>query len=203
MIDPDLLTYYADLLIIQYKIKDKARDTIKLLVNQALCDGLLDQEKACFDLDTAEGAQLDIIGRIVGVPRNVYGLDLEHIFFNFTRAATTPASNGFARSAVPPYPDGILWVRAKTITASIYTLTDYEMLILIRLKILLNTSNSSFYDIINILYQFFPEDISVVDNQDMTLTYTINSALQNVAAAAVFLGFIPKPMGVEAEIVYT
>ena len=81
----EILAQYAGLLIVQYKNKPKASMTVKLLVNQSLCDGLPLTEQTCFDLETAIGAQLNILGKIVGVPRTVYGLDLAHYYFIFTR----------------------------------------------------------------------------------------------------------------------
>jgi len=200
-VDPELLKYYAGLLIIQYRIKPKAQATIKILANQNLCDGLVQVEERCFDLDTAVGAQLDVIGRIVGVPRKVYGLDLEREFYNWT-TYSEPASNGFCRYDADPYPDGIIWYRYVFQGSSFYILLDAEMKILIQLKILLNNSYSSLKDIVSILHQFFPNDIEVVDNADMTITYNINTDLENVSAVALYLGFIPKPMGVELDINY-
>ncbi len=68
MID-DLKTYYADLLIKQYKEKTRARSTIKLLVGSALADLIFFSIRDAFNIDSAEGVQLDLIGEYVGVSR--------------------------------------------------------------------------------------------------------------------------------------
>ena len=161
MTDPALLTYYADLLITQYRVKTRARDTIKLLANQNLCDGLPQEEMSCYDLDIALGDQLTVLGKIVGIPRAVYGLDLLHTFFNFTRYDGTPASTGFGRYSDVPYGND-LWYRYNNF--AIYTLTDFELRTLIRLKVIYNCYGSSFKDIKDGLWYNFHGSIDAIDS---------------------------------------
>jgi len=198
--DPDILEYYARLLIIQYHNKDKARATTKLLVNQSLCDGLVQAEAAAFDLETAVGAQLDIIGRIVGVPRNVYGLNIDNNFWNFTNYSETPPENlGWGRYADNPYGTDI-WLRYNDAGSASYTLLDSQLRILIKLKIILNTTYSSTKALTEILWEFFGTDIEFIDNKDMTITYNIANGLSTTILAAIYLGLLPHPMGVGTEV---
>lgn len=197
------LAYYSDLLIVQYRTKTKAVKTVQLIVNQNLIDDFVLTEAGCFDLDTAVGAQLDILGRIVGVPRNVLGLDLSHTFFNFTTYPTNAASNGFGRYAVPEGENPPLFWSYRTSSKAIYTLVDAELLLLIKLKIIYNTSYSSLKNIVDLLWDFFGDQITVVDNKDMTITYYVKPSYSNALIAAAYLGYLPKPMGVDADIVYT
>ncbi|MBW1812138.1 MAG: DUF2612 domain-containing protein [Deltaproteobacteria bacterium] len=201
MIDPEILKYYADLLIVQYNNLAKARGNVELMVNQATCDGLAQDENLSFTLADAIGAQLDILGRIVGVPRNVQGLIIGRTYYNFT-TYLSPASNGFASYADAVYPSDILWLRYSDITNASYTLLDSEMRTLIALKIALNTRNSSTKDINDILWEFFGSDVEFIDNQDMTITYNISTDIQQVMEIAVFLEFLPKPMGVSKTVNY-
>lgn len=201
MIDPAILQFYADLLIVQYNGKDKASRTIKLFANQATCDGLAQDEANAFNLDTAIGAQLDIIGRIVGVPRNVQGLVIGRTFYSFTDYASV-ASNGFASYVDAVYPSDVSWLSYADVSNASYTITDDEMRILIKLKIELNTKNSSTKDITEILWNFFGDDVEFIDNKDMTITYNISTDIQQVMEIAVFLGFLPKPMGVSKTVNY-
>lgn len=67
-----LKKYYADLLIIQYHGKPKARSMIEALVDQALMSQLPQKMEEAFNLETAAGKQLDILGLRLGVTRNVY-----------------------------------------------------------------------------------------------------------------------------------
>ncbi len=162
----ELQEYYADLLIVQYKPKSKAYSTIKLVANQSLCDGLFLEFDVAFNLDTAVGAQLTILGKIVGVPRNVLGLDLNSTFFNFTRYAGTPASVGFNRYATPVDPDYI----ARWLSNASYVLNDFELNALIRLKIIFNNTFSSFSQLKIALYEVFSGNIDIVA-PDMGMTY--------------------------------
>ena len=195
-----VLDYYGKRLIIQYRTKDRAVKTVELIANQSYIDGFPLDLRNCYDLETAQGEQLTIIGKIVGVPRNAYELDLDHLYFNLCRyneVAEPGETFGFGRYTDVPYdPSGALFFRYNFLNAATYTLLDPELRILIKLKIILNNSFSSFKEIKDLIYQYFAGDIDVVDNQDMTLTYNVNQALSRIAEAALTLGLLPKPMGV-------
>ncbi len=192
-----LLDYYAKLLIIQYRTLPKAEATIKCLVDNSMCDGLPLQLKACFDLDTAVGSQLTILGIIVGVPRNVYGLDLEHTFFQFTRYSGSPTGVGFGLYSDSPYPISLFRRYQNNAT---YTLTDFELRSLIRLKIIYNNTFSSLKNIVDGLWDIFGSEVQVVDNRNMTITFNVDSVYTNAMLAAEYLGILPKPMGVSATV---
>jgi hypothetical protein len=66
-----LVAYYVSKLILQYSDKPKAQGLIALFVKQALADDLATALIDAFDLATAVGPQLDIIGKYVGLPRNL------------------------------------------------------------------------------------------------------------------------------------
>ncbi len=69
----DLIDYYAKLLILQYRGQPKAFATIQALVNPVIMDQLPVAVQNAFTLGTAEGVQLDVIGKYAGVSR--YGYD--------------------------------------------------------------------------------------------------------------------------------
>lgn len=71
MATQDILNYYADLLILQYKTQPKARETIKALVTEVYSNGLLLDLIDAFNIDTAVGKQLDILGKYIGLNRTV------------------------------------------------------------------------------------------------------------------------------------
>lgn len=66
----NLLDYYSNLLIIQYNGKPRAKETIKMIANFILANLLIFQIRDGFDWKTAVGAQLDIIGKWVGISRS-------------------------------------------------------------------------------------------------------------------------------------
>ncbi len=189
----EALTYYADTLIIQYKTLDKARQTIQCLTNCSYCDSLPLQFSQVFDLDNAAGNQLTILGKIVGVPRNIFGLDLTHEFFNFTRYSGTPASIGFARWNAA----NSTYLISRWQTSATYTTTDFELRALIKLRIIYNNYYKSLGTVKNALYASFAGGIDVVDNLDYTLTFKMTAPYYNVGTICSYLkNIFPKPMGV-------
>lgn len=71
----EIVTAYKDLLIAQYKSKTKARATIDALVRALVADQIYLSVLNGFNLDTAVGAQLDIIGQYAGQSRRGYNFD--------------------------------------------------------------------------------------------------------------------------------
>ena len=63
--------YYADLLILQYKTQPRARATIQALIKELYGSGSLLDLVNGFNLDTAEGKQLDTLGKYIGLGRQV------------------------------------------------------------------------------------------------------------------------------------
>lgn len=72
MTNLELTQYYADLLILQYKGKPRAVETIKAFVDMVIANQLPLALQDAFNLDTATGAQLDVIGKYAGVTRDGY-----------------------------------------------------------------------------------------------------------------------------------
>lgn len=70
--DDELVEYYAKLLILQYAGKPKAVATVSALVREAIMNQLPIQVGQAFDLETAVGVQLDVVGKYAGVVRTGY-----------------------------------------------------------------------------------------------------------------------------------
>ena len=69
----NIIQYYADLLIIQYRGKTKATNTIKTLVEIILQNGILLDVLNAFNPETCVGKQQDILGKWIGVDRYYLG----------------------------------------------------------------------------------------------------------------------------------
>lgn len=67
----DLTAYYADLLAYQFRGRPRADLTMKLFTKQAVADLFVQDLLTCYGVDTAVGAQLDILGKYVGASRNI------------------------------------------------------------------------------------------------------------------------------------
>ena len=78
MSNQDITNYYANLLILQYLGKPKAYATIQALVAPVVMSQLPAQVQGAFNLTSgpngpvAQGVQLDILGKYVGVTRSGY-----------------------------------------------------------------------------------------------------------------------------------
>lgn len=79
------------------------------------------------------------------------------------------------------------------------SLTDNELTTLIRMAILINTSDYTLSSIQSFLATFFPGQILVFDYKNMQMSYMIDSSLgdRNLALAISEEGLLPRPMGVQ------
>lgn len=75
MTDLELISYYANLLILQYKEKPKAYATVSFLASMAIINQLPVSVMNAFDIDTAVGKQLDVLGKYVGAFRTGNSFD--------------------------------------------------------------------------------------------------------------------------------
>lgn len=259
----DNCNYYVRRLIFQYADKPNAQRLIAILAKQALCDDLPDQLQTAFDLDTAVGPQLDVLGKYIGASR-VQGaaispgyfslwdgtstLDLTKYKGTWDPASDTPtipaAAAGNAgwwyvasdsgSSSSPIVEDwvcgdvlvsnGTVWSRDTndcgngltdgtdlSINANpvfygygqssgqVNALTDASYRVVLKLKSITNTSDGTLASIMSILNAIFPGQISLVDNQDMTLTYSVASTVP--LPASILAKFLPRPMGVGITVV--
>ena len=181
--------YYADLLILQYRGKPRARATIKLGADIYLADGLAFQLNDILDIDTAIGAQLDVIGKILDCPREIPGIVVDTKFFTFH---VDENSLGFSTIGDPSV--GNFKTRSLS-NNSIYTLLDEEYRKLLRLKALSNVLEGTMAGIDEALYRVFGNDIKMVNNQDLSITYVIQTN-DNAIRAAKALGYFRAPNGV-------
>ena len=197
----DIIEYYKNRLITQYRNKIRARGTTGVVSNCSVADGLPLQLQNAFNLDTAAGAQLTIIGKIVGVPRNVIGLDLAHTFFSFTRYAGTPASVGFKRYT--DVNDTPLFLRY--VEDASYTMSDFELRNVIRLRIIYNTRRMTYKAVQDGLFTYFGTGISmgVSGTSTMRCTYHVSSVYTTSYQVASYLNILPVSMGCSVDTIYT
>lgn len=187
--------YYADLLIIQYRQKPKARATIKLGTGLYLCDGLLFQMNNILDIDTAIGVQLDLIGKILGQPRNISGLTIDKDFFSFEK------ENAYGFSDKSALSQG-LWKSYNNSIGSIYMLFDSDYRSLLKFKALYNLRRGSWAELDDIYYRTFGNDLKLINNKDLTVTYQASMNLSLALRAAILLGYIMPPLGIGYTIKY-
>lgn len=81
-------------------------------------------------------------------------------------------------------------------TGKLIALNDDETRILLKLKAIANTSNSSHYDIDTALYRFFGVTVHAESQGKMEMTYFVPANASRVIIAAIQKDVLPRPMGV-------
>lgn len=191
----DVKTYYADLLILQYRNKPKARETIKIGADIYLGDGIIFQLQDILDIDTAVGAQLDIIGKILDCPRVVQGIYNDMIFFQFYDG---PDSVGFSTVGNP---QGGNFRTIQNYNQSEYSLPDDDYRFLLKFKSAVNVMRGSERGIDDALWNVFQGDVLLKNNHNLTITYIVSAERTLAALAAKQLGYYRAPEGVGANYV--
>lgn len=191
----DVKTYYADLLILQYRNKPKARETIKIGADIYLGDGVIFQLQDILDIDTAEGAQLDIIGKILDCPRVVQGIYNDMVFFQFYDG---PDSVGFSTVGNP---QGGNFRTIQNYNQSEYSLPDDDYRFLLKFKSAVNVMRGSERGIDDALWNVFQGDVLLKNNHNLTITYIVSAERTLAALAAKQLGYYRAPEGVGANYV--
>ncbi|MDR1282935.1 MAG: DUF2612 domain-containing protein [Opitutaceae bacterium] len=194
MTSEQITDYYTDLLILQYRLKPRARATIAAFVRQAVADRAALLLNSAFDLDTATGRQLDTIAKYIGVPRE-YNYQATRDYFCFADAADIPHENGFADYLDPTANQHAIFYQYGYSDQSTGTLTDARLLLLIKLKIARNKSDSTLAGIMADMNRVFKGAVDVVDNRDMTLVFKVDSALVDVPLELIE-PILPRPAGV-------
>lgn len=190
-----MVAYYVRLLVFQFQLS-KAQATIAALVNQSVMDGLPEAVQNAFNIRTAVGAQLDVLGKYIGIPRTI-GEATPLPYFGFVDYAGGGNPNGFSNYDGTTNPDGVVFqyqYQGQRNTA----LSDSSYAFMMALKIILNSSDGTLYSIQQFLNALLPGLVSVIDNQDMTLTYSVS--VNAPVSPLVLKPYLPKPMGVGVDI---
>lgn len=191
----DVKNYYADLLILQYHSKPKARETIKIGTDIYLGDGLVFALQDILDIDTAVGAQLDIIGKILDCPRIVQGVYNDLKFFQFH---IDENSLGFSTIENPK---NAVFRTINNYNQSEYSLPDEDYRFLLKFKSAVNVMRGSEKGIDDALYGAFGGDVLLKNNHDLTITYIVSDAHTLAVLAAKVLGYYRAPEGIGANYV--
>ena len=194
----ELITDYVNLLILQYRNKPDASGTISAIVEALMIYDLIRAVENGYDIDTAIGVQLDVLAKYVGAERVATGVDFSRTFFGFVDYNEATPYTGVV--GLLPYdevnPPDAQFLKYGTDLGSIYTLTDAELRILIKLKIAQNNSNHSTGEIDDILNEFFPGQVLFDDNFNMTIQYIFDTDVERIVDVAIAQNALPKPAAV-------
>jgi hypothetical protein len=194
----ELIAYYVNLLILQYRNKPNAKGTITAIIKALMIYDLIRAVENGYNIDDAVGVQLDILAKYVGVERIATGVDFSRTFFGFVDYAEATPYTGVA--GLLPYnevnPPDAQFLKYGVDQESSFRLTDAELRILIKLKIAQNNSNHSTAEIDDILNEFFPGQAIFSDNFNMTISYIFDTGISGIINVAIAQGIIPKPAAV-------
>lgn len=189
----ELTTYYAGLLAYLYRNQSNAVRQMRLFTKQAVGDLLAAQLQTCFEVDTAVGAQLDIIGKYVGVARNIGDVipsSQEYFGFELYQGGGNP--RGFGDYTDSFVNAGYIFYLYQFSNGVPSLLPDNQYRIIIKLKIITNTNDGTLATIQDALLTFLNGTVTVVDAQDMNLVYVIQDFPP--ISLAVLRRYLPRPM---------
>lgn len=191
----NLISAYVKLLVFQYQLP-KAQAEIAIMAKQFLMDGLILNVRDAYTPTTAVGPQLDVVGKYVGLPRTI-GAPAPLPWFGFVSSSGGGNMNGLI-STQNGFNRNVVFYRAGYQGTRNTALSDTSYAFMMALKIILNSSDGTLYSIDKYLAALLPGAVTVVDNLDMTLTYTVvgNLPVDPTTLAA----YLPKPMGVGINI---
>ncbi len=155
----DLIKYYSALLISQYQALPKARATIEAVVGEAVADLLVTQVRDAFNLDTAVGPQLDMLGALVGARRDYHGAPIAKKHFqlapyaDWAIGAPTTFIYGFSTYGGPRQFHS--FATYHDTTAPSYFLSDMDYRRMIKYVAALNTLGSSMAEVIALMSSTF------------------------------------------------
>ncbi len=194
----DVINYYVGLLIIQYHNEPKAMATIQLFAQELYANGILLDIQNAYNVDTAVGKQLDIIGKYEGVDRYYSLLNLEDYFSfqEYNETATSPPRYGFSDYTTYDGDNHNGTLIYSEIIAQANALFDEDFRTLIKLKIIENNSNYSHQQIDNAIFDLFGTDVRPESTGNMAMQYFISANVLPLLQAILYKRLLPKPMGV-------
>lgn len=198
--------YYQSLLIMQYFNLPKAKATIEAFVGEVVADNVALETRDAFDVDTAIGAQLDILGEYRGISRTVYSFSAGKTFFSMPSYSSPnlPSFKGFALYGASESDVSWYFIRYQDISSSGYSMTDSEFRAVIKFKAKVDSAFLSLSEIDDILLDFFGNFATLTDNGNMTITYNDSPSdpKSNIFNLINQIGILPRPSGVSVSITH-
>lgn len=193
--------YYANLLIIQYHDRPKAKATIKLMANLLWANVILQQIRDAFNWQTAIGKQLDIIGEWVGTSRFYNGQLFDfHPWFALIDWDEEPDNlqGGFSTFENFDELEGG-FLDYEEILPTKNKMNDEAFRIMIGLKIIKNSISATCKNIDDAIWEYFKGQVYTLWQPD-ELTYYYPSELTEVMQVAKDKNVLPCPTGVRIEL---
>ena len=202
----ELVNYYKQLIISQYFNKPKAYGTIGALMGGTgefglIANAIFNQVRDGFDLDTAVGKQLDILGEFRGMDRYYNTLDLSKVFlplvsYDDPNVGTLPGISTYDDIPMPP--------ENYTMTYDDFvsnTLLDGDFRRVIKFLAAVDSSDYAYATLDSILYSFFGVKVNLKATGNMELTYEhLISDTDNLFEILNQMELLPTPAGVSITV---
>lgn len=197
-----LKDYYSNLLIIQYNNMPKAKATIELFTYLMFLNLIFLQIQNAFDWKTAIGAQLDIIGKWVGVSRSYNGIlywgdtFLSYPSWDSLTPTDTTDELQHGYSTYETFDDN----EGGTLTYNNIgfveqQLSDDDYRVVIGLKIIKNSINHTCKNIDDAIWDYFNGEVYTTwDAHEVTYHYP--TELTTVMEVCEYKNVLPTPTGV-------
>lgn len=198
----------------QYRDKPKARQWYRIIptLGNELCQAYADVTNS-YDIDSNSGAQLDVIGRVIGVGRGIvvdqsldvceFGAELT-VAAGYTQYGAAQYGPDQYTSALTLTPDcemgGDDAQMSQTSIAADQDLQDEYYRLLLKSKVAKNTGSATIDEIIQAVQIIAPsaESVKLLDGEDMSFSLEIFGDLNDIERDILLQpGVVPKPQGVQ------
>lgn len=195
-----LVEYYKNLLILQYRTQPRAAATIEALSRQGVIFELLTEILEGYDVLTATGVPLDILAKYNGINRAVIGLDFSRDYFGYALyGETTP----FTLKGYAMYGDIVTVGQMRDYRGSLqseYSLTDNELRNMIFFAIIRNNFKATVKETDELLQNIFGDTVFMDDGYDMNIAFYTDPINARFVEIADGMGLLPIPAAVGYEV---
>lgn len=203
MTDQDIQNYYTGLLILQYSSLPNAQGTVMALMKRLIQSQIVQKVQDGFSIDTAIGAQIDLLASYRGVTRVLFGAapgsDWSLPEYADPNYATYLGFVEYA-DASPTW----LTLQYDDLNNLPYDMTDYQLRTMVLLKAEIDSWDGTMASLDEIMFDFFGTYVNVVDGENMTMTYqhqAIDPDPNTIWKMTVLAGILPHPAGVSVTTV--
>ena len=198
MIDIEqIIDYYKKLLIIQYNSKDNARAEVGLHISTLLANDIISSVQNGYNLETAVGVQLDVLGKYIGVDRFYTTIgELVGDFFSLTSYSTLNTDSDVGMTDYANYSTDLGGFATYKDLSNSQKLNDDDYRIILKMRIVQNNSDHSHKSIDDGLFIFFGEGLVMSTSSNMTIAYFANESVFNLAVIGFAKNVLPRPIGV-------
>lgn len=192
-----IINYYVNLLIIQYHNLPNAQGMIQTFISSMIQNGIALDVQDAYDVNTAVGVQLDVLGKYENINRFYQGQIFDNYFalLPYSAGSVPSGALGFSKytNFIPP---AGAWLDYADILSTTLALSDDDFRILLKLRIIQNNMNFSRGAIDNAMFQTFGLNLIPDSIGNMIMDYFTTEENAAIFQVALQQGVLPKPMGV-------